>query len=322
MRITILGTGAYGLALAIALNHHNEITMWTKLEQEKKEIETTHKYERVLPNTIIPKEIKITTSLEEALKDNDLIICAIPIAFIDNICQELKLFLKTNHHIAIASKGIEQNTCLFVNEIMKKHLNTNQIAVISGPSFAIDVVKNTPIGLTVGTANEDTKQLIINAFNNSNIKLEISNDVYGIEICGALKNIFAIACGILDGLKANESTKALLLTEAIYTMQQVIESLGGNPNTIISYAGFGDLLLTCTSTKSRNFTFGNTLVTGTKEEIQNYQNNNTIEGLYTIKSMNQLLTTNNITSPLLKTIYEITINHQNPNSLLTTINSN
>jgi len=317
MKITILGTGAYGLALAIALNNqNNNITMWTKLEKEKIEIETTHKYQKALPDVLIPEDIKITTNLEESVKDSNLIIIAIPIAFIDSVCSELKNYVSEKHHYCIATKGIEQNSCMFVDEIINKHINTDKISVISGPSFAIDVVKKMPTGLTLATNNNETKQLIENAFNNSNIKFDNTNDIYGTELCGSIKNVIAIACGILDGLKANESTKAMFLTEAINEIKLLINQLGGNQETILTYAGIGDLLLTCTSTKSRNFTYGTLIATTTSDKINEYVENNTIEGRYTLMSIIQLIKFKNLNMPIIELINEIVFETNDSKKLL------
>lgn len=317
MKITILGTGAYGLALAIALekNKNNEITMWTKLEKEKDEIEKTGFYQRVLPDVKIKETIKITTNLKEAVDNKDLIIYAIPIAFIESVCLELKNYI-TNQHHCISTKGIEQNNNRFVKEIIESNINTDKIAVLSGASFAIDTVKDLPIGLTLASNNNETNECIINAFSNTNIKLETSEDYLGVELCGAIKNVIAIACGILDGLNANESTKAMLITNSINDIKKLINQLGGNETTIFTYAGIGDLLLTCTSTKSRNFSFGKILAQGSKEEINDYIENNTIEGRYTLKSINQLLVEKQIEIPIINLMYKIIYQDINVKELL------
>lgn len=317
MNITILGTGAYGLALAIALNNqNNNIIMWTKLEKEKEEIEKTHKYQRVLPDVLIPENIKITTNLEESIKDSELIIFAIPIAFIDSVSSELKNFVTENHHYCIATKGIEQNSCMFVDEIIRKHIKTDKISVISGPSFAIDVVKKMPTGLTLATNNNETRELIENAFKDSNIKFDNTTDIYGTELCGSIKNVIAIACGILDGLKANESTKAMFLTEAINEIKLLINQLGGNQDTILKYGGIGDLLLTCTSTKSRNFTYGTLIATTNSDKINEYVENNTIEGRYTLMSIVQLIKSKNLKMPIIELINEIVFENNDSKKLL------
>lgn len=310
MNITVLGTGAYGLALAIALNKNssNNITMWTKIEEEKKIIDNYHEYKRVLPNVHIPENIKIETNLEKAISNTNLIICAIPVAYVRNVLIDLKKYYN-NQPICIATKGIEQKTNLFINEIIKEVIDTDNIAIISGASFAIDTVKDYPIGLTLATTSNESKLIINEAFNDTNIKIENTNDLVGTEICGSIKNIIAIGCGILSGLNANESTKAMFIKESIEEINTFINLLNGSEKTILTYAGIADLLLTCTSSKSRNYSYGETIATKTKEEIEEYENNTTIEGRYTLKSIIEIEDKNNITStPIIRQIYEIIYN--------------
>lgn len=317
MKISILGTGAYGLALALSLNKgNNEISMWTKLEQEKEEITTKHSYEKVLPNVIISQSIKVTTNIQEAIKEKELIIIAIPANFVASVSNELKDYITPNQHICIATKGIEQNSCLFMDQIITNIINTNNISVISGPSFAIDTVSDNPIGLNLASTNDKTIEIVKEAFHNTNIKLMVNNDILGTELCGSIKNIYAIACGILDGLNTNESTTSMFLTKAILNLQKLITDLGGNNETVLSYAGFGDLILTCTSTKSRNYTLGKLIATSDNKTINEYKENNTIEGLYTLKSIIQLITKYNIKSKLIEIINNIVYENHNPQILI------
>lgn len=319
MKIGILGTGSYGLAIGIALNKNkdNQIVMWTKFDNERKEIETTRKYHKVLPNIKIPEKIEITTNLEECINGKDLIIFAIPAPFIDSISSEVKNFIKPTQHICITSKGIEEDSCIFVDYIIKRHIHTEKIAAISGPSFAIDTVTDMPIGLSLAGTNHETNQIIKKAFANTNIKLRETKDIYGVEICGAVKNVIAIACGILNGLNAPESTEAMFITESLHDIRSLIEKLGGDGSTILSYAGFGDLLLTCTSPKSRNFSFGIVLASRDSQKIEEYKNNNTIEGLNTLKSIHQLTTRKQISIPTIEKIYNIVFLNEEPSNLIT-----
>lgn len=320
MKITVLGTGAYGLALAIRLNKNinNKIIMWTKLEEEKELINNTHMYNKVLPNINIPTNIIVTNNIEEAIKESEIIICAIPISFIENTFEEIKQYYN-NQIICIATKGIEQNTNMFVSEILNNKLNTNNIAVLSGASFAIDTVSNYPIGLTIASNNKDINNTIKTIFENTNTNIEQTNDIYGTEICGAIKNVIAIGCGILNGIKVNESTKAMFITKSIKEIKEFITKLKGNEDTILTYSGIGDLILTCTSSKSRNYSYGEILATKTQEEIIEYENNTTIEGRYTLKTIQDISNSNNINLPIINTIYNIVYNKENINELLSII---
>ncbi len=317
MKVAILGSGAYGLALGYTIyNNNHEVMMWTKFEQERDLLTNTRKNEKLIPNFVIPEKIKFSCDMKETVKDADLIILAVPAPFIDDISKELAQYID-NQAIIIASKGIENDTCLFLNDVVSNYIKTDKIGVISGPSFAVDIVEKMPIGLSIASTNDEVISLTKKALENRYFKLRENNDIVGTEVCGAIKNVIAIASGMLSGLNANESTKAMFITESLHDIKEIIDVLGGDKKTILSFAGFGDLLLTCTTKKSRNFSFGYTLVTESKEKIDEYINTHTIEGLYTVKSIHQLLKNKNADIPMITLIYDIIFNKKQPTELLT-----
>ena len=170
--------------------------------------------------------------------------------------------------------------------------------------------------MSLASKNEETKNIVIKALQNSCLKLRTTDDIVGIEVCGSVKNIIAIASGIIDGMGLPESTQAMFITEALHDMKEIIKALGGDKNTILSFAGFGDLLLTATSIKSRNFRFGKMIgEENPKEIIEQYKNNTTIEGLYTLKSIYKLLDTKKVNIPIINLIYDIIFNDKNPNEI-------
>jgi len=306
MKVTILGTGAYGLALSkILIENKNEVVMWTAFEQEKKELLQTKKSSK-LKGFKLDDSVFITTNLEESIKNSKLIVIAIPTAFVTDVCKNLKKYIKSNQYICIASKGIEQGTCLFIHDMIKRQIKTKNIGAISGPSFAVDLVKSVPVGLAVASKSKRTLNVISAAFCNDHFKLYPTNDIIGIEVCGAVKNIIAIASGMIDGMGYPISTQALLITQSLHDIKSIIYALGGSKYTILSFAGFGDILLTCTSEKSRNYSFGKLIGSNaTKEEIETYKNSITVEGLYTLKSIHKLINNKKIDIPTINIIYDI-----------------
>lgn len=318
MKIGLFGTGAYGLALSDILVKNNcEVTMWTKIEDEKRQLESIGKIDKYIPNYYIDKSIKVTNSVEECVRDKDLLIISIPAAFVSGLCDEMKNFINGNH-ILIATKGIEQETGLFISEIVESKLNTKNIAVISGPTFAKDIITGMPCGLSIAGNNTSTINICREALQNDYIKLRENDDMIGVEICGSIKNVIALAAGMLEGLKANESTKAMFITEAMHDMESILDSFNCNKRTVMSYAGIGDLLLTCTSIKSRNYSFGKLIGEKPgKEIIEEFIKNNTIEGYYTLESIYQLLKDKEVTIPIIDLIYDIVVNGKDPLSLLT-----
>lgn len=317
MKVGLFGAGAYGMALSSILIHNrNEVTMWTKHEEEAKMLKKERKNERLLPDFKIDPEVNITTSVEECIKDKDLLIIAIPAAFVDSVCKEMEPFIN-NNHIIIATKGIEQGTGLFMSEIVEKRLNTRNVAVISGPSFATDIVKKMPIGLSIASKVPETILLARQALQNNYIKLRDCNDIIGIEICGSIKNVIALAAGMLDGMNANESTRAMLITEAMNDMEEILDAFDCDRRTVDSFAGIGDLLLTCTSSKSRNYSYGKLVGSKPpKEEIEKYLQNTTVEGYYTLESIYHLLKDKKVSIPIIDMIYEIAVRGKDPELLL------
>lgn len=324
MKVGIFGTGAYGLALAsILIDNNIKVTMWTKFEEEKNLLNQTRKNEKILPNFILDSSVIITTSVEECAKDKDLLIIAIPLAFIDGLCQKLKEYVNDEVNICIASKGIEQNSFLFAHEIILKYITTTKIAILSGPSFAKDIILKNPIGLTLATNSIEIREIIKGALVTDYIKIDYIDDIIGAEICGAVKNVIAIASGMLAGLEVSDSTKAMFLTRSLNDIQKIIDKLDGNIETSFSYAGIGDLILTCNSEGSRNYTFGKMLGKGiNKEELDTYLQNTTVEGYYTLHAVYGLLNKNNIPMLLISVLYNIVNGDESPNKILECLCSN
>ena len=316
MKIGILGCGAYGLALSNILKKDNNILMWTKFEEEKENLEKNRSNDKVLPGYKLDKSIKVTTDLEECIKDSNLLIIVIPILFLEDTVISMKPYIN-NHNILIATKGITSDG-LLAHNVIGNNLNTKNVGVLSGPTFAIDLVSNNIAGFTIASKSKSINDIVDKVFIQDNLKIEYITDLVGTEICGSIKNVLAISAGILYGLKANESGQAMVLTEMINEIKYIIEKLGSDPYTILSLAGIGDILLTCTSSKSRNFTLGKLIGEGkTKEEIDKYLKNTTVEGVYTLKAMKKLLDNNNIKSRDVNVIYEVVFKNRNPRDLLT-----
>lgn len=317
MKVTILGTGAYGLALSsILVENNNEVVLWTSFEEEKSELINT-KTSSKLKDFKLNKNINVTTNLEEAINLSTLIVLAIPTAFITDVCKRLKKYIKPNQHICIASKGIEQGTCLFIHDMVKKQIQTKNIGAISGPSFAIDLIKKVPVGLSLASKNKKTINIIEIAFCNDHFKLYPTDDIIGIEVCGSVKNIIALASGMVDGMGYPISTQALLITESLHDIKALIHALGGSKKTVLSFAGFGDILLTCTSEKSRNYCYGKLIGQGvSNKELENFKSSNTVEGLYTLKSIYKLIKNKKISIPTIDIIYDIVFNEEKIDRLI------
>ena len=305
MKVGVLGAGAYGLALThILVNNKVEVTMWTHDENERKILDEKRESKK-LNGYKIPSEIKFTCDLNEAVNDKDLIVMAIPAFAFEDVTIKLSKYIKKNQPVLIATKGIQQNTCLFLNDVFAKYLK-NSIAVISGPTFAVDIIKDSPVGFSLATRSRKTEMVIRECFQNSTTKFRRTKDIVGIEICGSIKNVMAIASGMLEGMGVTDSTRALFLTESMNDIKELIDALGGKKKSILSFAGFGDILMTCTSKNSRNFSFGYLIGSGaTNEEVNKYLETTTVEGMYTLKSIHKLVRRKKVKMPIINLIHDI-----------------
>ena len=317
MKIGVFGTGAYGLALTSILSeNNNEVIMWTKFEEEKNLLMTTRGNDKLLPGYRLDDNVKITTNIYECAKDKDLLIIVIPAQFVSDLCTKLSPYVDDSTKICIASKGIEKSSGYFISDIVKEILNTEKIAVISGPTFAKDIIAKKPIGLSLATMDMGMQATVDTVFSNDHVKLRATEDIIGVEICGAIKNVMAIAAGILNGLNATESTKAMFLTESLHDIEEIIDIFNGDKKTILSYAGFGDIILTCTSTSSRNYSFGRLVGLNDEVEIRNYLSNTTVEGYDTLVAIYKLLGHKRVDVPIIDLMYKIINNEIEPQELL------
>ena len=321
MKISILGAGAFGLALAsIFKENNNDVTVWSRFEEEVASLREKNTNEKI-KNIKLPIGIKYTSNLKDTVESSELLVIAIPAEFVDDLVKQLKTLVK-KQYILIASKGIENDTFSFLEEVVRRGINTRKIAVISGPTFAIDIVKSYPVAFTLASRSWMTREVIKKTLINSHVKVRPSRDVVGVEVCGAIKNVISIASGMIEGMNYPESTKAMFITESLHDLKNLIKALGGNKKTILTFAGFGDLLMTATSTKSRNFTFGKMFGENRpKEEIEKYKKETTIEGLYTLESIYNLIKKKKVYMPIIYLIKDIVDGKKEAKSLIDLLTS-
>lgn len=310
MNVTILGAGAYGLALSKHfLENKCNVTIWTTVESEYKMIKKYNCNRLALPGYTIDKKITVTMDIKEALSNTKLVVIAIPIKFLRNTLMEAKKYYKKGH-ICIASKGLEQNSCLFAYDIVKKILKTSKIGIISGGTFAVDMIQDVPMGLVVASKNKQTNKVIKKCLENNLLKVDSSSDVLGTQFWGSIKNVMAIGCGIIDGMKYPESSKSLFFTKCFEDITDLVYEFGGNKSTATTYAGIGDLFLTCTSVKSRNYTFGKMIGEKiNKDYLSEYVETTTVEGYYTLKSFYKLIHKKKRKSKIVDILYSIIYNN-------------
>lgn len=322
MKVSILGMGAFGIALTKILKKDVEVSMWTNFEDELKAVELKRENTVVLPNVKIDKKVELTTDLEKCVKDSSVIFMAVPAVAVREVANKLKDYITLDQTICIVTKGIERDTNLFMTDVLNECIDAENICVFAGPSFAIEVVNGANIGMVIASENDKCKDMIESVISTERLNLTKTSDIIGTQICSAIKNVFAIICAMLNGEEDTDSTRAALFTTILNDFRLVMGVLGGKEATVYSYAGIGDLLLTCLSPKSRNYSFGKLIGKGmSKDDALNNMNVKTVEGLYTLDAIYDILKQKKVEVRSINLLYDVVYNGKKVDNLLKEISN-
>ena len=308
-KITVFGTGSFGTALAnvLAENGHS-VLMWGKNENTVDEINQSHQNKRYLKDVTLIETIKATNQLEQAVNFSDIFLIALPTKAIRDVVTEINQHIKTKKTFIHVAKGIENETFKRVSEMIEDSVSKNHkngVGVLSGPSHAEEVVIKQPTTVAASSKDERISKLIQDLFMNDYLRVYTNNDLIGVELGGALKNIIAVASGIVAGMGYGDNAKAALMTRGLAEISRLGEKLGADPMTFLGLGGIGDLIVTCTSTHSRNYTLGYKLGKGkTTEEALN-EMNMVVEGIYTTNSVYHLAKAQNVDMPITNALYKV-----------------
>lgn len=286
MKVSVIGAGAFGLSIAhrLATNSNNIVTVWTSSASKQKEYNNTGIISSVLDGHILPKNICMTTSMEEAASSS-LVFILTTAKYIKEVCEGLNPFLSPKTHVIVGSKGACPDGRF--PAVVASCVLERQVSAIAGPGFAIDIIEDVPVGFTFASNCDEAFELSKNAFSHDlRFILDPSNDIMGVELCSCIKNAAALAVGALHGSNHPVSTQCLLMQRVLTDISLMLINIdGGSQLTPMSLAGVGDLILTCFSDKSRNYTFGK--IVGehgfTSQKANNYLEKNTVEGLTVVK---------------------------------------
>lgn len=305
--IAIIGSGSFGCALANHLSSKgNIVKIWSFKEEEANIINNEHRC-MFLEGSKLDESIKCYTSYEETIKDSEYVILVTPSKVIRETCKNIKEYI-TNQKIIVASKGLEENTNKLLSEVIKEELNNNLIGILSGPSHAEEVIKGMPTNVTFASNDKEYNNEIKNLFNSSNFSIELTEDIIGVELGGALKNIIALSSGILSGLGYSSNIEAALITKGLNEIKNIGINMGAKEVTFYGLSGLGDLIVTCSSNNSRNRRAGILLSQNKKlEDIQN-EIGMVIEGIDNVKVAKELIDKYKISCPIIETIYSIIYN--------------
>jgi glycerol-3-phosphate dehydrogenase (NAD(P)+) len=254
--IGVIGAGAWGTALAKAAADRGErVLLWAREREVVDSISASHENELFLPGITLPPSLSATSNLA-AFDDVDVAILAVPAQFLRAVTKTLAPTLKRATPAVIAAKGIETETGRLMSEIVAELRTGAPLAVLSGPSFAREVAEGLPAALTLACADKAVAETLVARLSSPRLRLYTSPDIVGAQIGGAAKNVLAIACGIVTGRKLGENARAALITRGMAEMTRLSEALGGAAETLLGLCGIGDVVLTCMSATSRNFSVG------------------------------------------------------------------
>lgn len=311
MKIGILGAGTWGIALAALLvgNEHS-ICVWSAIPEEIDELSKTCVH-RNLPEVILSKSIKYTKSIKDIADESELILVVVPSSFVRSTAQKLVPYLKDGATVITCAKGIEGGSLMTMTEIIEDVIKTERpqlsycVAALSGPTHAEEVARGIPTSIVSACENEAISAKIAEAFSNSCMRVYTNTDVKGVEICGAMKNIIALAAGILSGMELGDNTKAMLMTRGIAEMARLGVALGCKRPTFMGLAGIGDLIVTCTSRHSRNNRCGELIGRGMTYEEASKEIGMVVEGYHALEAAMEMSKKYEVSLPITEAVYKI-----------------
>lgn len=303
--IAIIGSGSWGAALGIYLaTHGHSVKMWSFDEDEKNLINNKRKCV-FLPKARIPDGVVCSSSFEEVLDGADIILHVTPSKFVRSTIKQYKEFVKPNQILLMCSKGFEAETEYTLDEVMEEELPEIKTGILSGPSHAEEVSVGVPTLLVVASKYEDVREMVSEEFKSNTLRLYTSDDVKGVELGGALKNIIAFCAGIAVGLELGDNTFAALATRGLVEIDRLGTAMGGQSKTFYGLTGLGDLIVTCGSVHSRNRKAGELVGRGYTIEETRKQVGMTIESVDNIDVAYKLAKKYNIEMPIVEKVYEV-----------------
>ncbi len=315
-RISILGGGSWGIALAVLLHKNgHEICVWSALESEIEMLKENHEH-KMLPGVILPEDTVFTTDDREAVEGKDLLVMAVASSFTRATAKRISSLVTPGQKILNVAKGIEEHTVMTLSEIIEQEIPQADVAVMSGPSHAEEVGRGIPTTIVVGAKTRATAEYIQNLFMNEVFRVYISPDVLGMELGGSLKNVVALAAGIADGLGYGDNTKAALITRGITEIARLGTAMGGKFETFCGLTGIGDLIVTCASMHSRNRRYGILIGQGKSVPEALEEIGAVVEGYYAAANTRSLAQKAGVEMPISQAAYEVLYNGRDVHAVI------
>lgn len=320
-RVAILGEGAWGTAVATLLAHNGyAVNVWCYHKELVEVINNTHKNERFLPGVVLSDAIHAVATIDEAVCDVEWVFEAIPIKYLRPVLQQAQSSVTSQQVWVVLSKGIEQKSLLFptqlINQIFDKKV---PMAVLAGPSFAMDLARKTVTAVTVAATDCTLGRVLQKMLANEYFRPYITTDVIGVQAGAALKNVITLGVGIIDGAAYSDNAKAFILTRGLHEMMQLVMAVGGQQETVYGLSGVGDLVLTAMGQLSRNLEVGQRLGRGQQLDTILKETGYIPEGINTVQSVYQLMQRVSVSLPICTGIYQVIFEQLSVNDFLKTL---
>ncbi len=313
-KITVLGSGGWGMALAIsAFNNRNQVTLWSPFEDEVKNLRENRTNEKLLRGVFLPQGIDITTDLS-VVQNDDITIIATPSTAVRSVAKQLSQY-KQEGIVVNVSKGFESESLKFLSDVISEEMPNVSVVALSGPSHAEEVARNIPTSLVSASNSLVSAQIVQDIMSSDNLRVYTSTDLVGVELGGAIKNVIAIAAGFCDGLGLGDNSKAALITRGLAEMTRLGVRMGAKEYTFAGLTGIGDLIVTCTSRHSRNNRFGYKVGSGTSIKTA-LDEVGTVEGYYATENTYKLSRKYNMELPIVSECYEVLYGNRKVNEVV------
>ncbi|ENV78727.1 MAG TPA: NAD(P)H-dependent glycerol-3-phosphate dehydrogenase [Acinetobacter ursingii] len=305
LRITVLGGGSFGTAMAnLAVRNGCDTMIWIRDQDAADDINRSHINKRYLPDFNLETGLRAVCDIEEAVCDRDIILVAIPSHSFRNVLKQISPFI-TSQAVVSLTKGIEADTFSFMSDIIREELPEVPYGVLSGPNLAKEIMAGMPSGTVIASHSELVRYAVQHALHSALFRVFGSDDVHGVELGGALKNIYAVAMGMAVAYNIGENTKSMIITRALAEMSRFAVELGANPLTFLGLSGVGDLFATCNSPLSRNYQIGYALGSGKTLEQATKELGQTAEGINTIVQVRKRAQELDVYMPITNALYEV-----------------
>ena len=313
LNVGVIGAGSWGTALALLLHKNGHaVTVWSIIEEEVEMLSQEREHKSKLPGVKIPEDMKFTTDLKKAVKNQDFLVLAVPSSFTRTTARSMAEYVTEGQIIVDVAKGIEEDTLMTLSQQIKEEIPQADVAVLSGPSHAEEVGRGLPTAVVIGAETEETATYLQEAFMHETFRVYTSPDMLGMELGGSLKNVIALAAGIADGMGYGDNTKAALITRGIAEISRLGMAMGGAVESFMGLTGIGDLIVTCASVHSRNRKAGYLIGQGMSMQEAMDEVKMVVEGVYSTKAAVKLGKKYNVSLPIINKVNEVLFEGKDP----------